>query len=329
MTRAATVERPTSVDPNRGEGRQVDVSVIVPVGERVDDVAELYRAFSEPLERMGTEFEFVFVLDGVTDGVASRIDELAREDPKIKAYGFVQSFGEAAAIRAGIEHSSGAVIVTLPSCFQVEPEGIGMALQALEESDDVVVCYRSPRSDGVINRLQLRAFHWLLRLLSGYSFKDLACGLRAMRREAAVSLPLYSGLDRFIPALAQLEGFSVKEIPVAQHPLDAKTRVYWPIEYFRQALDLMAFFFISKFTDKPLRFFGAVGSALAVAGVAIGAVLAVQRLGGQGIANRPLLLLSVLLVALGVQIVSLGLIGEMIVYQRRPGRTLYRVRRIV
>ena len=329
MTQVTTVEQSRSVDRATCKDRQVDVSVIVPVGDRVDDVAELYRAFSEPLERMETEFEFVFVLDGVTDGVASRIDEMARGDRRIKAYGFVQSFGEAAAIRAGIEHSSGAVIVTLPSCFQVEPEGIGKALQALEEGDDVVVCYRSPRSDGVVNRLQLRAFHWLLRLLSGYSFKDLACGLRAMRREAAASLPLYSGLDRFIPALAQLEGFSVKEVPVAQHPLDAKTRVYWPLEYFRQALDLMAFFFIAKFTDKPLRFFGAAGSALAVAGVAIGAVLAVQRLGGQGIANRPLLLLSVLLVALGVQIVSLGLVGEMIVYQRRPGRSLYRVRKIV
>ena len=269
------------------------------------------------------------VADGVADGVASRIDDLAREDPRIRAYGFVQPFGEAAAIRAGIEQSSGDIIVTLPSCFQVTPDGLREALTALEMGDDVVVCYRSPRLDGIVNRLQHRAFHCLLRLVSGYSFKDLACGLRVLRREAARSLPLYSGLDRYIPALAQLEGFSVREIPVAQHPLDARTRVYSPMEYLRQSLDLMAFFFISRFTDKPLRFFGSIGSALAIGGFVIGLVLAVQRLGGQGIANRPLLLLSVLLVALGAQVVSLGLIGEIIVYQRRPGRSIYRVRRMV
>ena len=329
MTLATASERVTETDRGAGDGRRIDVSVIVPVSGRVDDVAELYRAYSEPLERMGREFEFLFILDGVGDGVATRIDELAREDPRIRAYAFVQSFGEAAALRAGIEHAMGAVVVTLPSCFQVSPDGMRQVLQELEEGDDVVVCYRSPRTDGIVNRLQHRAFHWLLRLLTGYSFKDLACGLRAMRREVASSLPLYSGLDRYLPALAQLEGYSVREIPVAQHPLDARTRVYSPLEYFRQSLDLTAFFFMAKFTDNPLRFFGTVGSALAIGGVAIGTVLAIQRLGGQGIANRPLLLLSVLLVALGVQIVSLGLIGEIIVYQRRPGRSLYRVRRIV
>jgi glycosyltransferase involved in cell wall biosynthesis len=329
LTLETAAERLTKSDRAPGDGRKIDVSVIVPVADRVDDVAQLYQAFAEPLEQMGREFEFVFVLDGGGDGVASRLNELAREDRRVRAYGFVQSFGEAAALRAGIEHSSGAVIVTLPSCFQVSPTGMREVLEELEKGADVVVCYRSPRADGIVNRLQHKVFHWILRVLTGYSFKDLACGLRGMRREVAAALPLYSGLDRYLPALAQLEGYSVREIPVAQHPLDARTRVYSPLEYFRQSLDLIAFFFMAKFTDNPLRFFGAVGSALGISGIAIGTVLVIQRLGGQGIANRPLLLLSVLLVALGVQIVSLGLIGEIIVYQRRPGRSLYRVRRIV
>lgn len=327
MTQATLEPAPVPLD-SKDRTRAVDVSVIVPVVKRVDDIADLYRSYSAPLERMGKKFEFIFVLDGLGDGVAERINELARNDSRVRAFGFVQSFGEAAAIRAGIQQCSGSVIVTMASCFQVDPEGIERAIRELEDGDDVVVCYRAPRLDGYVNRIQHRVFHWLLKLVSGYSFKDLACGLRAMRREAASALPLYSGLDRYIPALAQLEGYSVKEIPVAQHPLDANTRVYSPIEYFRQSLDLMTFFFIAKFTDRPLRFFGAVGSALAVVGVGLGSVLVVQRLGGQGIANRPLLLLSVLLVALGVQIVSLGLIGEIIVYQRRPGRSLYRVRKV-
>lgn len=329
MTHTTATPGFSAVDLHTPTQRRVDVSVIVPVSSRVDDLGELYQVYAEPLRQAGREFEFVFVLDGVGDDVAESIVRVARKDSRVQVYGFVQSFGEASAIRAGIERSSGEVIVTLASCFQVAPEGIRAALTELERGDDVVVCYRSPRVDGAVNRIQHRVFHGLLRLLSGYSFKDLACGLRVMRREVAVSLPLYSGLDRYIPALAQLEGYSVRETPIAQHARDAGTRIYSPLEYMRQSLDLIAFFFMAKFTDKPLRFFGSVGTLLAIGGGLIGLLLVAQRIGGQGIANRPLLLLSVLLMALGVQIVSLGLIGEIIVFQRRPDKKLYRVRKIV
>jgi hypothetical protein len=133
-------------------------------------------------------------------------------------------------------------------------------------------------------------------------------------------------LHRFIPALALREGYRVEEVPLAQHPRDARMRVYSPGVYFRRLLDIAAFFFLAKFTEKPLRFFGLVGSMFLAAGSVISIMLFIQRVEGQGIANRPILLLAVLLVALGVQLIGLGLVGEIIVHLRAPHRRAYRVR---
>ena len=137
-------------------------------------------------------------------------------------------------------------------------------------------------------------------------FHDIACGVRVIRRPVAEALPLYGDLHRFIPALALREGYRVDEVPVPQHPNDARTRIYGPGVYLRRLLDVAAFFFLAKFTEKPLRFFGLVGTVFFALGAVISLVLLVERFAGQGIANRPLLLLAVLLIALGVQLMGLG-----------------------
>src|ERR1700682_85054 len=133
-----------------------------------------------------------------------------------------------------------------------------------------------------------------------------------MKRSVAEALPLYGDLHRFIPALALREGYRVEKIAVPQHPDDARMRIYGPGVYFRRLLDIAAFFFLAKFTEKPLRFFGLIGSLFLASGAAMSLVLMIQRVEGQGIANRPALLLAVLLVALGVQLIGLGLVGEII-----------------
>jgi hypothetical protein len=162
--------------------------------------------------------------------------------------------------------------------------------------------------------------------LADRRFHDIACGVRVIRRPVAEALPLYGDLHRFIPALALREGYRVDEVPVPQHPDDARTRVYGPGVYLRRMLDIAAFFFLAKFTEKPLRFFGLVGSVFFGLGAVTGLALLVDRIAGHGIANRPLLLLAVLLVALGVQLMGLGLVGEIIVHLRAPHRRAYRVR---
>ena len=301
------------------------ISVIVPVVERGDDVVAVYRAFARALDERRQPYEFLFVFDGRFTPPADLVT-LSRENPSVRILRFAREFGETAALRLGIERSRGDLLLTIPAYFQVRPEGIGHLLDAVDGGADIAVANRSPRLDSWLNRMQSRAFHSILGGASQQRFHDMACGVRAMRRSVAEALPLYGDLHRFIPALALREGYRVEEVPMAQHPSDARVRVYSPGVYFRRVLDIAAFFFLAKFTEKPLRFFGLVGSVFLVAGALTSLVLLIQRVEGQGIANRPALLLAVLMVALGVQLIGLGLVGEIIVHLRAPHRRAYRVR---
>ncbi len=301
------------------------ISVIVPVVERADELVSVYRAFAQALDARGQPYEFLLVFDGRFTPPPELV-MLARQTPRLRILRFAREFGETAALRLGIEKSQGDVILTLPAYFQVRAEGIGALLDAVEQGADMAVANRSPRMDSWLNQMQSRAFHSILRGVSRQQFHDMACGVRAMRKTVAEALPLYGDLHRFIPALALREGYRVEEVALAQHPSDTRTRLYRPSVYFRRLLDITAFFFLAKFTEKPLRFFGLVGSVFFGAGALICLILLIQRVEGQGIANRPALLLAVLLVALGVQLIGLGLVGEIIVHLRAPHRRAYRVR---
>jgi glycosyltransferase involved in cell wall biosynthesis len=299
--------------------------VIVPVVERADDLLVLYRSFAGELDRRGEEHEFLFVFDGGFTPPPDLV-ALSRERESVRLLSFARTFGETAALRLGIERSRGDLILTLPAYFQVQAEGVAGLLDALQAGADMAVASRSPRVDSWLNRLQSRAFHRMVGGLSDRRFHDMACGVRLIRRPVAEALPLYGDLHRFLPALALREGYRVDEVPVPQHPNDAGTRVYRPGVYVRRLLDIAAFFFLAKFTEKPLRFFGLVGSVFFGLGAVTSLVLLGERLAGHGIADRPLLLLAVLLIALGVQLMGLGLVGEIIVHLRSPHRRAYRVR---
>jgi glycosyltransferase involved in cell wall biosynthesis len=314
---------PTITSDRAGDARLI--SVVVPVVERTDDLVAVYHAFAGELDRRPEDYEFLFVFDGRYTPPPELV-ALSRETGRIKLLRFVREFGETAALRLGIERSRGDLILTLPAYFQVQPQGVALLLEALEGGADMAVANRSPRLDSWLNRAQSRVFHSIVGGVSEQRFHDMACGVRAMTRSVAETLPLYGDLHRFIPALALREGFRVQEVSVPQHPNDARMRVYRPGVYFRRLLDIAAFFFLAKFTEKPLRFFGLVGSVFLGAGGVLSLVLLVERVEGQGIANRPALLLAVLLVALGVQLIGLGLVGEIIVHLRAPHRRAYRVR---
>jgi glycosyltransferase involved in cell wall biosynthesis len=318
-------EPDTEVTSSRPLADRGLISAVVPVVERADDVTAVYQAFARELDARPEDYEFVFVFDGRCTPPPELV-ALARKNESIRILRFAREFGETAALRLGVEKSRGDIVLTLPAYFQVQPEGIRLLLDAVEAGADMAVASRSPRLDSWLNRVQSRAFHSIVGSVSGQQFHDMACGVRAIRRAVAEALPLYGDLHRFIPALALREGYRVEEVPVPQHPSDTRARVYRPGVYLRRVLDIMAFFFLAKFTEKPLRFFGLVGSVFLASGAALSLVLLIQRFEGQGIANRPALLLAVLLVALGVQLIGLGLVGEIIVHLRAPHRRGYRVR---
>jgi hypothetical protein len=200
-------------------------------------------------------------------------------------------------------------------------------IAAVEGGADVATARRWPRRDPLINRLQHRALHVVVGRLADHRVRDVGSGVRAVRREAFDDIPLYSDFARFLPLLALFRGYRVEEIDATQHPADMQTRVYSPGVYVRRTIDLFGLYFLLKFMDKPLRFFGLAGATLGALGGTVLAALAARKLTtGEAIGDKPLLLLGVLLLTLGAQAVALGLIGEMIVHFHAPGRRFYRIR---
>jgi glycosyltransferase involved in cell wall biosynthesis len=293
-------------------------SVLVPIAERHDDLRAIYFQVVEELTPRGVPFEVIFVLDGPRFRHAEgQLRELQASCSGVRVFRLNRAFGEATALRFGAARAGGRTILTLAPYFQLAPGAIGRVLDTLKDGYDLVMARRHPRIDSWFNRIQSRIFHFLTYRLTGVRLRDITCGLRAMKAEVLREIPLYGDLHRFIPLLAYKQGFRVMELPLPQSPADARLRVYRPGVYVRRLLDLLTVFFLFKFTRKPLRFFGLVGSALFGSGLLITGYLAILRLlHVTALADRPLLLLGVLLMVLGVQTASLGLIGEIIVFTR-------------
>lgn len=295
--------------------RPVKFSFIVPIVERYDDLEELYTKFSEEVGKVTSAYEFIFVVDGGYERLIETLKQLKEKHANIKIIKFSRSFGESVALSAGFEKAQGKWMITLPAYFQIEPYGITQVIEALEQGYDLVTTRRFPRFDSFINRMHTKVFHWLVETLIGFDFNDFGCGVRGMNREVTENIHLYGDMFRFIPALASKQGFRVKEVAVAQNKKDTKIKVYNPWVYFKRLLDILTLFFLIKFTRKPLRFFGLIGSVLSGVGFLLSAYLTVQRLLGlTAIADRPVLLLGVLLMVLGIQSISIGLLGEIIIF---------------
>lgn len=302
-----------------------DVSVLITVAERPSSLVELHEELREVLTRAGYRVEFIVIAHPDTAALTRPLEPLEeRDDFRILVTG--RRVGETALLRIGRDAARGRIILTVPAYRQVDLRGIAELVQHVDSGADVATAYRSPREDALLNRFQSRVFHRVVHVLTGRRLRDLGCGVRAMRREVMGDLPLYGDFARFLPVLALDRGYRMVEVPMPQHARDRGARVYSPGIYLRRLLDLLGLYFLMRFTDKPLRFFGLVGSLLGGVGAVIMLVLFIQRLNQQGISERPLLLLAVLLVVLGVQSVALGLIGEIIVHLGATGRRVYRVR---
>jgi glycosyltransferase involved in cell wall biosynthesis len=296
-------------------GNVIDVSVVVAISERYDDLRQLYLEYSRELSTTGLTYEFIFVVDGRDDKVVEILKQVKKEHVGLSLIVLNRSFGEATALSAGFERAKGKIIVTVASYFQVEPQEIQRVLKkVLEDGDDLAVAWRYPRIDSMFNRMQSWIYHEVIRTVIGTEYHDVSCGLRVMNRKVAEEISLYGDLHRFFPISAYQLGFRVVEVPVRQSLQDTKRRVNRPGVYLRRLIDIVAFFFLFKFTKKPLRFFGLLGSGSFCLGMALTGYIAVERLFGIASAGRPLLILGVLLMVFGVQLFSTGLLGEIIIF---------------
>jgi len=305
------------------------LSVIVPVTERPYPLEQLYREYAPALREHGTAFEFLFIVDRWTRELVDGLRGLIEEGEPIRVFEVGQRVGESGMLEGARDHVRGEIILTLPAYPRVTPAAVVELLRGVEDGPaEVATARRVSERDSMVGRVQRRIFHVLLRMGTGTSFHDVASGVRAMRRSVLEDVPMYGDLFRFLPVLAEREGFRVEEVPVTQHAEDARARVYSPGVYVRRLIDLLGLFFLVRFTRKPLRFFGLVGSVLAGFGSVILLTLFVERMQGIAIADRPLLLLGVLMFVTGIQAIAMGLIGEIIVHLHAGGsRPEYRVRK--
>lgn len=309
--------------------RPVALSAIVAVTERCDDVESLFHAYKKGVEATGLSYEFIYVLDGAYPDAMATLKGLRDRGEPIEIVALAKWFGESTCLSIGFSHASGETILTLPAYLQVEPDEIPHLVNALD-GVDMAVARRYPRLDSKINVIQSAVFHVLLRRLTDVQFHDLGCSMRVFRRKVADEVSLYGDLHRFLPLLANRQGFKVVEIDAKQAQADRFKRVYSPGVYVRRLLDILTVVFIVKFTKKPLRFFGLIGATTLVIG-AIGTIyLVIERLFfDTALADRPALVLAVLMIVLGFQMIGVGLIGELIIFTHAKDMKEYTIDEIV
>ncbi|RLD92257.1 MAG: glycosyltransferase [Aquificota bacterium] len=292
--------------------REVDISLVIPVYNEEENLKLLYQKLKETLEPLGKEHEIIFVDDGSQDNSPKILDQLARKDPHVKVIHFRRNFGQTAALAAGFDLAQGEIVVTLDADLQNDPADIPKLLEKMEEGYDVVSGWRKDRKDPYLSRILPSAMaNWLISKVTGVKLHDYGCTLKAYRQEVVKELNLYGELHRFLPALASWMGVRIAEIPVTHHPRRFGKSKYGISRTFRVILDLILVQFLLRYSTRPIRIFGGAGLISFVVGLLLGCYLSIIKiLFRHPIGNRPLLILSVLLIILGIQLLSLGILGE-------------------
>ena len=288
------------------------ISVVVPVHDEERSVALLYDELTSALEPVGVSWEAIFVDDGSTDGTFAALTRLHNSAQNVRVVRLRRNFGKAAALVSGFDQARGEIVVTIDGDLQDDPAEIPRLLAKLDEGFDLVSGWKTQRRDPLSRRLLSRLFNRVTSTFSGVRLHDMNCGLKAYRAEVVHGLRLYGELHRFIPVLAHYRGFRIAELPVNHRPREHGRSRYGVERYLRGFLDLLTVSFIGRYRHRPLHLFGGLGLVLGLIGTAVLVYLTVIKVLGHAIGQRPLLMLGVLLVVIGMQFFSLGLISEMI-----------------
>lgn len=289
------------------------LSIVVPLKDERENLPPLYGQIRDAL-RGHVDWEAIFVDDGSSDGSYDALCELAAADPRVKVIRLRRNFGQAAAMQAGIDASTGDVIATMDADMQNDPSDLPVLLSKLDEGYDVVLGERANRHDSLfIRKVPSRIANWLIRKVTGVPFRDFGCTMRVIRREVAMSMKIYGEMHRFIPVLAMQQGAKITQIPVKHHPRTAGTSKYNLSRSGRVFLDLITAKFLSSYITRPMHFLGGLGLFVILLGfLTLGVVVAMKLSWNHSMTRNPLLLLCVLLTLVGIQLLSTGLIGEML-----------------
>jgi len=309
------------------------VSVVVPVYNEQDNVGPLLDGLKDALEGLGRPYELIVVDDGSTDQTVQRLREALVHFPTLRVVRLRSNFGQSAALAAGFDLARGELIVTMDGDRQNDPADIPRLLDKLKDGYDVVSGWRHHRQDALWSRrVPSRLANGLISWITGVRLHDYGCALKVYRREILRDIQLYGEMHRFLPALARWVGASVGEVPVGHWPRRSGRSKYGLGRTVRVLLDLLTVKFLMRYSTRPIQIFGLFGGVLGGGGALLAAVLSYQRIvQGVPLANRPILLLAILLVLVGFQFVSLGLLGEMLArtYHESQRKPVYIVREIL
>jgi glycosyltransferase involved in cell wall biosynthesis len=289
------------------------ISVVVPLYNEQESLEALVRGIFQACVPLGRPCEIIAVDDGSSDGSLDTLRRLRSQDPRLRVISFRRNFGKADALDAGFRAARGEIILTMDADLQDDPKEIPRLVAKLEEGWDLVSGWKRKRHDPLSKTLPSKLFNAVVSKVSGVRLHDFNCGFKAYRRDVVEALHVYGELHRFLPAIAHMIGFKVTELDVEHHARPFGRSKYGARRLVSGLLDLMTVVVTTRYIKKPLHFFGAPGLAFGAAGALINLWLSFQKLVlGHPLGNRPLLFLGILLMIVGLQLVSLGLIGEMI-----------------
>ena len=310
-----------------------EISVVVPMRNESPNVAELHAELSAVLDAFGRPYEILVIDDGSTDDTFAKLAALQRRNPRLRVIRFRRNFGQTAAFAAGFARARGRYIVTFDGDLQNDPTDIPAMIEKIAEGPDIVAGWRKERKDAFLNRrLPSMIANTVISFATGVKLHDYGCSLKVFRAEVVKSMKLYGEMHRFLPAIAAEQG-----VDIVEHVVNHRKRVHGKSKYgisrtIRVVLDLMTVKFLSSYSTRPLQMFGGVGFGMGLFGAVICAYMAYLKIVyNPGIANRPLLLLGVLLILGGINLVMTGLLGEMLsrTYHESQNKPIYVIREVL
>ncbi len=290
------------------------VSIVVPGLNESESLGELAKRIDAALAGSDS-YELIFVDDGSTDDTWKVVTALHADNPRVRGLRMRRNFGKAMALTSGFRSARGELIIMMDADLQDDPADLPEFISKIRSGYDVVVGWKVDRKDPLSRRVASKIFNGTVRRLTGVRLHDMNCGFKAYHRDVIETIPIYGDLFRFIPALAAAEGFRVTEIGIRHHARAFGRSRYGLERILRGFFDLLSVLFLTRYTRKPMHLFGLMGLLTGLMGLALGTYLTILWLGGEGIGARPLLLLSVMLMMMGVQLTSMGFIGEFLTYQ--------------
>ena len=303
------------------EYQSLDISVIIPLFNEEESLPELTDRINASIKGMGRTFEIIFIDDGSSDRSFEVIRQLKLKYDFIKAIQFRKNYGKSAALAEGFKIATGRFVITMDADLQDDPSEIPNIVAKIEQGYDLVSGWKKRRFDPISKTIPSRFFNFVTRLMTGIELHDFNCGLKGYRREVVRDVSLYGELHRYIPALAKWEGYQrITEIVVQHHPRKYGYSKFGLSRFVKGFLDLVTVVFLTRYTKRPLHFFGLIGSFFLLVGLGINTYLTVEWFLGTPIGSRPILFLGILLVLVGIQIITTGLIGEMITHHFQKQR---------